>query len=119
MAEGVMTQGASQGINWAEHYIERLAEDMKALRGMDERMRGMEERLNAKIDSKIDSKIDALESRLNNRMDRLDNRMDRLDNRMDSTEKHVRNIGVTILVGIVAAIITIGGLAYNVTSVVR
>ena len=92
MAEGGGAQSVGHEVNRAERYIERLAEDMTALRGMEER---------------INNKIDNLEGRLNGRMDRL-------DNRMESTEKHVRGMAIATIGGMIATLLAVCGLVYAV-----
>jgi len=116
MAGGVHLNGA-QEINWVEKYIEKLGRDYESIMNA---MSGLETRLNNKIEnleSKVEQRIENLESKMDQRIENLENkmdqRMDRIEARMDSTEKHVRNFSYTLLVGMIATLLAVGGLVFS------
>ena len=116
MAGGLHLNGA-QEINWVEKYIEKLGRDYESIMNA---MSGLETRLNNKIEnleSKMDQRIENLENKMDQKIENLENkmdqRMDRIEARMDSTEKHVRNFSYTLLVGMIATLLAVGGLVFS------
>ncbi|MBR3623118.1 MAG: apolipoprotein A1/A4/E family protein [Selenomonadaceae bacterium] len=127
MAGGLHLNGA-QEINWVEKYIEKLGRDyesiMNAMSGLETRLNNKIENLENKMDqrienleNKMDQRIENLENKMDQKIENLENkmdqRMDRIEARMDSTEKHVRNFSYTLLVGMIATLLAVGGLVFS------
>ena len=95
-----MTNAASEPINWAEKYIERLAKDM-------EEIRGMESRLTNKIDlfnQGLSEKISAFDARFTEKLE-TNNR--HLTERMDASNKQTQNLVIATIIGIGAMTVAI------------
>ena len=101
-------------INWAEQFLVKLSRDMDEIKGMEtrllDRMDRMDSRMN-RMNSELNGRIDQVNSRMNQMNDELNNRMNQMNNelnaKIDSSNKHSQILSVTMMIGILAAILTI------------
>jgi len=87
MAGGTHAGGVSE-INWVEKYIERLGEDMQNINRELKEIRGMEARINSRMDTRINSM------------------QDNFNGKFDEVSRHMNNLVLAMTLGIGVAVVS-------------